>query len=296
MTDRSSLRPIVLIGAARSGTKAARDALSTALGMPTVPYDVGYVWRYGNDSVPHDRLTPDQIHPRTSRLVEVFIGKYADAGGRVIEKTVGNTLRVAYVARLVPEARFVHLIRDGVDVVESTRRQWLERTDYRYLVGKLRHFPFRFAPTYGARHLSSLLRRPFSADGRVASWGPRYPGIEVDLAHEDLLTVCARQWASSVRFANSDLSQVPNPRIEVRYEELVANPRDQLARIAEFAAVEPSRGALDSAAATLVPHTTGKGGASLNSHELGLLNDELGTLLTDLGYVPPISTDRRISE
>ena len=43
------LEPIVLIGAARSGTKILRDALATALGVPQVPYDVGYVWRYGNE-------------------------------------------------------------------------------------------------------------------------------------------------------------------------------------------------------------------------------------------------------
>ena len=37
MSRPEPLRPVVLIGAARSGTKITRDALSMAVGVPAVP-------------------------------------------------------------------------------------------------------------------------------------------------------------------------------------------------------------------------------------------------------------------
>ena len=64
----------------------------------------------------------------------------------MIEKTVGNTLRVGYVAEIVPRVRFVHVIRDGVDVVDSSRIQWQTPPDTGYLREKIRHFPLRLAP------------------------------------------------------------------------------------------------------------------------------------------------------
>ena len=99
----------------------------------------------------------------------------------MIEKSVGNTLRVGYVAEIVPDAIFVHLVRNGVDVAESTRRQWQSPVEYGYLRDKVRHFPLRMVPTYGRSYAASLLRRRLAGDGRVASWGPRYPGIDRDL-------------------------------------------------------------------------------------------------------------------
>ncbi len=42
-------RRIVLIGAARSGTKILRDTLAAATGSGAVPFDIGFVWRIGHD-------------------------------------------------------------------------------------------------------------------------------------------------------------------------------------------------------------------------------------------------------
>lgn len=291
MSSFTPLRPVVLIGAARSGTKITRDALAMAVGVPAVPYDVGYVWRYGNDRHPDDRLLAEDVRPRTRRLVHSFLGRYTRSDGLVIEKSVGNALRVGYVAEIVPDAIFVHLVRNGIDVAESTYRQWKSPVEYGYLREKLRHFPVRMVPTYGLGYATSLVRRRVAADGRVASWGPRYAGIDQDLHTEDLLTICARQWRESVTLALEDLATVDAPVIEVRYEDLVSDPASQLRRLASFAGLPVQESALLAAAATVRGDRAGAGGRSLTPADLGTLDHEIGGLMKVVGYPPPAGLD-----
>ena len=59
MTDAA---PIILIGAARSGTKFLRDVLASAVGVKSVPYDVNYIWRHGSPNYGHDVLDLSLIH------------------------------------------------------------------------------------------------------------------------------------------------------------------------------------------------------------------------------------------
>lgn len=278
------LKPVVLLGAARSGTKIMRDALSVATGVPAVPYDIGYVWRYGNESVDHDCLQPEDIRPRTRRLVQSYLSRYADADGRLIEKTVGNTLRVGFVADLMPNAVYVHLVRDGVDVAESTRRQWQEPADIDYLRDKVRHFPARMVPTYGRKYALSVIRQRLSKDHRVATWGPRYRGIDADLQTADLLTVAARQWRESLSSASTDLHALDLPMIEVRYEDLVSAPAKTLRQVAAFAGSEPDDAAIERASATVRTGRAGAGALALSERELMRLDGEIGDFLVHWGY------------
>jgi len=289
----SPLRPVVIIGAARSGTKILRDSLSVALGVPCLPYDVGYVWGYGNESREDDCLTATDLTPRSERLIRRFLGRYADVEGRLIEKSVSNTLRVPFVAAVLPGATFVHLVRDGVDVAESSRRQWTAPPDYRYLVRKARHFPLRMVPTYGRRYAASLLRRRVADDGRVATWGPRYPGMITELAQTDLLTVCARQWRESVNRARRGLAETGVRAVEVRYETFVQDPAATLDRVADFCGLSTTPTSLAAASTAIRPDRTGHGRHTLTETELEDLDDEIGADLAVLDYERPRQGPRR---
>lgn len=286
-------QPIVIVGAARSGTKVLRDCLAAATGAGKVPYDVSYVWRAGNEGLPDDVIEPQQISGAARRFIRRFIGRYA-AGDppAVIEKTVGNALRVPAVVSVLPEATVVHLVRDGLDVVESTRRQWKAPTDLRYLIAKSRHFPLRLVPTYGLAFVRSAARRRMSADGRVGTWGIRYPGIDADLASTDLLTVCARQWCHAVVGARVGIAASGVPAVEVRYEEFVAAPARVLERIAEVAGLPINQSALSDVVAMVTPNHQGGGRGSLTDLELARLDDEIGPLLAKLGYERPMKPRR----
>lgn len=282
-----STQRVVLIGAARSGTKILRDALAEATGVGKVPYDIGYVWRIGNEDRPDDVLLPEEVSESARRFIRCFVDRYA-AGERptVIEKTVGNSMRVPAVAAVFPNAKYIHLLRDGVDVIESTRRQWLAPADFLYLSRKVRHFPVRLLPRYGLKYLHSLTARRTGA-GRIGSWGPRYPGIEDDLRQGDLVTICAKQWRYGVELASADFERLSLSVLEVRYEELVRDSVRQLIRIAQFLGTPTLSEHLYSASRAITAGRQGVGRGRLTDSELTTIETEVGDLLTKLGYDRP---------
>lgn len=220
MTDPA---PVILIGAARSGTKILRDLLAASSGVRAVPYDINYVWRYGAQG--DDMLDPDGLTRRRIRFIRQTIPRLAGArpGDVVVEKTVSNTLRVPFVDRVFPTARYVHLIRDGRDVAESAMRQWQAPPDWRALARKLRGMPLANAG-YVAWFAGNILRGAVAGRGGGGVWGPRFPGLEQAVA-DGLATACARQWVASVERARADLAALPGDRVfEIRYEDMVADP------------------------------------------------------------------------
>lgn len=287
MKSRSNLQPVIIIGAARSGTKVMRDSLAAAAGAGRVPYDISYVWRYGNESLPHDCLEPADATRKTEALVRSHLGKYANSDGLVIEKTVGNSLRVGFVDAVLPDAKYVYLERDGVDVALSTRREWEAPTNWRYVAQKARHFPLRLVPSYGRKYLKSQTLDRQTNDGAVGTWGPRYPGIDKDLRDDGLLRVCARQWRWSVMTAPQVLAQLGKPVVRVGYAELIAAPEATLAHTLRELELPPDRARLTAAARMIDNKAPRSARAALTPDERLLLTDELGPTLKELGYEQP---------
>lgn len=282
-------RRVVIIGAARSGTKLLRDCLSAATGAGAVPYDIGYVWRVGQEASPHDRLDPNGPTERQLRFIRRYVDRCsAGEPPAVVEKSVGNTLRVPLVARALPDAVFVHLVRDGVDVVESTLRQWTAPTDMRYVLAKARTVPLRLAPRAGAAYARSLVGRSLRPDRRVGSWGPRYPGIDDDLGTANLLTVCARQWGRCVTTARDDLAALAVGAVEVRYEQLVDYPAGVLSDLARLAGLTTKPSQVGIAVEGVVRVRQGRGRRALSAEQLQTVEDEVGPLLQSLDYPPAL--------
>ncbi len=235
-------QPLLLIGAARSGTKLLRKFIASHPAVSAVPYDVNYLWRIGNEALPHDELPVERLTPALRRRLRRNIVRAAV--GRTpyfVEKTVGNCLRVPYVHAVFPEARFIFLVRSGLDVVESSCRQWTAPTDWSYVVRKTLSYPLLEAFGYGWQYGTGLLTKLLGVRGRGKHmWGPRYAGIEADLAARPLLEVCAIQWARCMTLATTSLARLPEGQVmTVRYEELVHAPLDHLLQIAEFIGLDP---------------------------------------------------------
>src|SRR5688572_31535031 len=86
--------PVIILGAARSGTKLLRALVAATRCYVEVPFDVNYIWRYGNESCSHDALNPEHLTERTKRFVRERIGRCAglpNSSMAFVEKTVSNT-------------------------------------------------------------------------------------------------------------------------------------------------------------------------------------------------------------
>ena len=215
-----------------------RSILSALSGFPEVPYDVGYVWRFGNEDAPHDALPIEAALSRTIEHVRSELPRLAgvkeNASG-FVEKTVGNTLRVDFVRAIYPEAKYVYVLRNGLDVVESAIRSWKARPSIPYLLRKSRTFSWRRAPRYATRYARSTATRILGLSKTVKTWGPQYPGIHEDVKLLPLSEVCAKQWAASVESLHGALPYFKADQLLVlRFEEMVSEPRRAGERLASF--------------------------------------------------------------
>ncbi|MFO6464833.1 sulfotransferase family protein [Jannaschia sp. KMU-145] len=256
MTDEPlPFQPLVIIGAARSGTNALRDMLTRLHGFGTWPCDeINAIWRHGNLHHPSDALPPERA---TVEIRSYIRGAFWAAWRRqgrpdvLVEKTCANTLRVPFVDAILPEARFVHILRDGCAVVPSAMKRWrgeFELPALGYYLRKLLYVPVADLPVYAARSLKNRRALRSGSAPRMAMWGPRPDGFRADPG-VPLDVLCARQWGSCVVSASTALAKIaPDRRITITYERMVADPATVLAEIAQMLGRTPSPDEIDVAA------------------------------------------------
>lgn len=243
-------RPIVIVGAPRSGT--------TMLGRLFMSHrqvcfldEWRLTWKFGNDRR-SDVLRPEHATPRVIAHIRArFAAEVARQGkSRLVEKTPSNALRLPFVDRVLPEARYVHIIRNGYDSARSIRRFWEGkahgvtglaegRVSHRLSeVGLLR------LPWYGREIARRLL--PASL-GRAllgrAEWGPRLPGMSRMLRDMHIAEVCALQWRTCVELACHFGRSLPTHRyIELRLDRM---DRAALSRLLAFCELDEDDGVRD---------------------------------------------------
>ena len=121
---------VVIIGAPRSGTNMLRDVLTSLPGYGTWGCDeINLLWRHGNRDHPSDELRAEQATPQVQRYLRKAFDQVRRNTGQqaVVEKTCANSLRIGFVRRVLPEARFLFIVRDGFDASTSAVRRWHAR-------------------------------------------------------------------------------------------------------------------------------------------------------------------------
>ncbi|REJ80225.1 MAG: sulfotransferase [Acidobacteria bacterium] len=272
-----SFVPLVILGAPRSGTNMLRDALCRLPGFGTWPCDeINAIWRHGNTSHPTDELGADLATP----AVERFVRRRFEARARrdrldvVVEKTCANSLRVAFVSAVLPEARFVLLHRNPVDAVSSAILRWQRPFDLRYSLAKARFVPPSDLPALILRALRNRWARYGERQRRLAPWGPVFEGIDELLARGSRLEVCAHQWVACVERAVDDLeSMSPDDYRVLAYEDFVARPADGLAELASLVDREPRSEEFEEASRPVRRNSVGRGGATLEGPEVEVVEE-----------------------
>jgi hypothetical protein len=276
--------PIVILGAARSGTSMLRDLISSHNSVSKVPYDINYVWKYGNYSVPHDELTPDLLDEKKRSYIRAFLNRFRGSREYIVEKTACNTLRVEFVLKALPEARVIHIIRDGRDVAVSARKMWCSGFDLRRLRKKIGQVPFSAVYPYGLEYLKSYCARIFSNDGHVSTWGPHFKKLEESLNQYSLIEVCGIQWRESLNRTLESLDRLPsNQYCTVRYEDLLSEPEISSTGIFDFLHLEMSS-EIGQYLKQINHRNIGKWRNQLTDEEYELLLHHIEDTLKSVGY------------
>ena len=119
MSVDESLRVALVIGCARSGTSILGELIAS---HP----DVKYVWEAheiwetaGSGLADSDRLLAEHATPEVRERLRSWIREQQGSAALVVEKNPRNALRVPFLRAVFPEAKLMHIIRDGRDVACS---------------------------------------------------------------------------------------------------------------------------------------------------------------------------------
>ena len=141
-------RPIFIIGCGRSGTTIFGTALSKHKKI-TYLNEPRHLWF---SAYPETDIWTPKAHSRNGRLVLTF----ADVEGRksrklsqlfrfetiktgrpiLIEKLPINNFRLSFIHKIFPDARFIHIYRNGIEVARSiekrsVRGNWFGANSYK---------------------------------------------------------------------------------------------------------------------------------------------------------------------
>jgi hypothetical protein len=216
-------------------------------------------------------LGPQDVAASEPRVVRWMID-HLTHGRRYLDKTPRNSLRVPYLQALFPDAWFVFLRRDGRAAVSSLITGWRSGSDM---------FP------------GLELARPLDIEGyRGTRWKFVIPeGWQAYAGGRTLAQVCAFQWTECTdALLAAEAASDRGRWVDVRYEDLVEHPQEELRRLLARLALSPAPEVLDAAGAldrhvtkAVTPPEPDKWRRE-NPEEIATIVDVIAPTMRRLGY------------
>lgn len=269
--SRGEIQPVILFGAPRSGTQMYRDMICSHRDVSTWPYnEMTYMWRYGNRDYPTDEIPVDLLSEKTAKYIRnCFIKLGKKSGSRyVLDKTCHNCLRPAFVSAVLPEAKYIYLIRHGMDVVPSVIQRLSTappKGEYKRIfsipVGDVAHYVKKIVWNHGG------LFRPGTR--KVRMWGPRFAGMEQLAKTRPVEEVCAYQWVRHMHLTDNFLNgtDISVDLLRVRYEEITRKASTTLSQVFDFLEIETPIDVVEKWEGQLVHREAGSRANLLGSHK-----------------------------
>ncbi len=245
------IEPTFIVGAPRSGTTLAVDLFAT---HPDVANwsEAGRIFdplHYHDPDAEHAWTEADATPARIQRLRR-WLAWYRHAQGkpRFVNKHPRNSLRIPYLLCAFPDARFIHVIRDGRAVVSSMLEE--------------------------IRRSKARQRLPMGRFAKPAGWRA--------LLRDDLAEQSALQWQAIVRSVRAHRERLGSAYCEVRYEALCQHPRDTYRAVFAFAGLSSGSAALAGIPERLEASSGWR--ERLGPEALAAIQRAAGGLLEELGY------------
>jgi len=279
---------VIIIGAPRSGTNMLRNILCEINGVSTWPCDeINYIWRYGNAKESSDEFSIEMATPLTVKYIQNqfnWVSKNFSAS-TVVEKTCANSLRVPFVDKVVPGAKYIYIVRNGFDVIGSAKIRWTAHLDILYLLKKVRFVPLSDFLYYAWRYIKNRIQRILSKNNKLEFWGPSLNNMEEVTRNHNLNEVCALQWKKCVESSDLAFSNMSSNAVcYVQYENFVVNPEKELAKILKFIEIPTSINMIKGLVKGVSKNSIGKGKKNLSNSEIESLKMIVADTMKKHGY------------
>ena len=220
-------RPVFVVGCGRSGTTILGNLLGQhpKLAYLNEPRDIWAtapttdIW---SDAATRRngelRLTSADATPETASSItrEFILATHKQRAKRLVEKLPINSFRIDFINAIFPDALFIHLIRNGIEVARSIERvaptfNWYGHNDYKWdLLGN-------YAGAMGLKDLTNLCGDNNFLRGLL-------------------------EWRLSIDAAQTSLRILPAERqLEIRYDQLLGDPEQICSRLDNFIDLQPDR-------------------------------------------------------
>lgn len=235
MSARKLKPPVILIGNYRSGTSLTQRLFGLQSAVVTW-HEPRSLWRYANPGRPDDEsdesdATEEVVHYIRGRFLKYQL-QHGDR--RIMEKTPSNVLRVPFVHKIFPEAKYLYITRNALSCISSAELKWhqTKTKTWSALRRSLADAPLSQLHYYAGDFLTHMVVRKVVKSRHMLISGPRYKGMDQDLKEHGTLRVIARQWALCNRKAREDLARLGSDCVfTFRYEDLIQDPVSVVRRI-----------------------------------------------------------------
>jgi uncharacterized protein (TIGR03032 family) len=221
-------RPVFIVAAPRSGSSLLFELLTLSPDVWTIGGESHLIiegidaLKPANRNFNSNALTEADATPEISaQLQQSFLkelrnrhgnGLPATAGAvRMLEKTPKNALRIPFLAKAFPDARFIYLYRDPAPNISSIIDAWRSE----------RFVTYPELPDWNGPKWSLLL---------IPGWR--------ELNGKPLAEIATQQWVTANQTILDELGQIPADRwCTASYDEILANPQALAQRLCDFAHV-----------------------------------------------------------
>ena len=243
VAGRASLeQPLFIVAAPRSGSTLLFETLAASEHLATLGGEAHWLIETiaelcpGAPGVDSNRLLASQATPYIiERIQSQILERCVDREGkrprddrilRLLEKTPKNALRIPFLDRVFPEAKFVFLWREPRGNISSIMDAWR--------AGKWRTYP--------------------RLEGFELPWSLLLPPGWETMRGRPVEEVAAFQWSVTNGTILDDLAALPASRSTIiDYDGFVADPADAIRRICRFANLEFDAGLVERLSSPLPP-------------------------------------------
>lgn len=261
---------VFIVGSPRSGTTILGELLDKHHHISQW-YEPYFVWDRFFRTAPDDERTEADASLEVRKWIYRNFSDYKTKKkcAVLIDKSPRNSLKIPFILKIFPQAKFLHLLRDGRDATLSINKEWLRRqniirnplSEGRFNYGAAYQIIYKFLgrqtflkdklralwfETHGhlinkEKHLNRLRWR-----GNIG-WGPRFKHWERIYEQSSLLQFNAFQWLHCIKRIETHFSLIQaNCRLIVCYEDLIQKPRQTITKIFDFLGLNASKAFFES--------------------------------------------------